>query len=128
MRTNPRKTVDRIQHFRKTWKDVAPDASFAGMTLVEFEAASEPPITVRGEIVTLQNQLRGKIGERSNLDQAANELLDMVVNSVRGTPGFGPNSPMYRALGYVPKNERRSGLTRSSKQGDTGTAVDANVA
>lgn len=112
MPRTPRKTVDRIQHFRQSWKDVAPEATFAGMTLAQFEAATEPPIVVREEIATLEIQLRGKIGERSTLDEAANELLDMVVNSVKGTPGFGPNSPMYRALGYVPKNERRSGLSR----------------
>jgi hypothetical protein len=46
------------------------------------------------------------------------------VNSVRGTPGFGPDSPLYRALGYVRKSERKSGLTR---KGAT-PAVDANVA
>ncbi len=36
----------------------------------------------------------------------------MVVNSVKGTPGFGPDSPLYRALGYIRKSERRSGLSR----------------
>jgi hypothetical protein len=56
--------------------------------------------------------LEGKKAARSDADLAANEVLDLVVNSVRGTPGFGQDSALYRALGYVRKSERKSGLTR----------------
>lgn len=33
---------------------------------------------------------------------------------MRGHAGHGPNSPLYRAIGYVPDSERGSGLTRRS--------------
>ena len=105
-------TKDRIQRFRVAWRELAADHSFGGMTLAQFEAATEPSMALRAEIESLEKQLQGKKTSRSNADRDAMELLNMVVNSVKGTPGFGPDSPLYRALGYVRKSERRSGLSR----------------
>ena len=125
-----RNTEDRIQSFRTSWRGVAPDAQFAGLTFTEFEAAVAPPLTVREEIAALEKALFNKKTEKLLLDVAANELLDLVVNSVRGTPGFGPDSVLYRALGYVRKSERKSGLTRKGIKPAAGTAapVDADAA
>ena len=116
--------IDRIGTFRAAWRELAPDVTFAGMTLTQFEEAVSAPLTLRDGIVALAKQLEGKKTERSNADQAATEVLALVVNSVRGTPGFGEDSALYRAFGYVRKSERKSGLTRKG----TTTAVDANVA
>ena len=117
--------MDRIITFRAAWREMAPTATFAGMTLVEFEAASGVPLTLRDEIASLELQLDGKKAEKSDAEFAANDLLDLVVNSVRGTTGFGQDSPLYRALGYVRKSERKSGLTRKNAMKPT---VDANAA
>lgn len=119
-----KKIEARIESFRAAWRDMAPDATFAGMTLTEFEEAVAPPVKLRGEIVALERQWEGKKAEKLIADAAANELLDLVVNSVRGTPGFGSDCALYRALGYVRKSERKSGLTRKSGA----TAEDANAA
>ena len=116
--------MDRIMTFRAAWRELAPTATFAGMDLAEFEAASGPPLALRADIAALELQLDGKKSAKADADMAATDLLDLVVNSVRGTPGFGPDSPLYRALGYVRKSERKSGLTR---KGAT-PAVDANAA
>jgi hypothetical protein len=104
--------VDRIQTFLTAWRELVPSATFAGMTLAEFEVAVSAPLILRAEIMALEKQLEGKKAARSDADLAANEVLDLVVNSVRGTPGFGQDSALYRALGYVRKSERKSGLTR----------------
>lgn len=117
-------TAARIQKFRLSWREMAPTASFSEMTLAQFEEAVSDPLTVRDEIEALESQLEGKKAEKLIVDAAANEVLDLVVNSVRGTPGFGQDCPLYRAFGYVRKSERKSGLTRKSKS----TAVDANAA
>lgn len=116
--------VDRIQTFLAAWRELAPAATFAGMTLAEFEVAVSAPLTLRAEIVALEKQLEGKKTGKSDADLAANEVLDLVVNSVRGTQGFGQDSALYRAFGYVRKSERKSGLTRKGPK----TTVDANVA
>ena len=117
--------VGRIERFRAAWRELAPDATFAGMTLAQFEGASAAPLGLREEIMALAKQLEGRKTERSKADSTANELLDLVVNSVRGTPGFGSDSALYRAFGYVRKSERKSGLTRKS---GNESAVNANVA
>jgi hypothetical protein len=39
---------------------------------------------------------------------------------VRGTPQHGPDSSLYRALGYIRKSERRSGLTRKGLEKSPG--------
>lgn len=116
-------TVDRIQKFLAAWRELAPAATFAGMTLTEFEVAVSVPLTLRADIVALETQLDGKKAEKLDADLAADGVLDLVVNSVRGTPGFGQDCALYRACGYVRKSERKSGLTRKPKP-----AVDANVA
>lgn len=108
--------VERIESFRVAWRELAPDATFAGMSFTEFEGAIAAPLSVRDEITAAAKQLEGKKTARSLADEAAREVLDLVVNSVRGTQGFGQDSALYRAFGYVRKSERRSGLTRKGTQ------------
>lgn len=107
--------------FRTAWKELAPEKSFAGMTLAEFETATTLPLAIRDQIVALEKQMVGRKTDRMTADTAANVLLDLVVNSVRGTPQYGPDSSLYRAMGYVRKSERRSGLTRRGLQKLPGT-------
>lgn len=116
--------VNRIKVIRAAWRDIAPDATFAGMTLAEFEAASEAPLQLRADMTALQTKLRGMKASQADVDKAANELADLVVNSVKGTPGFGQNSPLYSAFGYIRKMDRKSGLTlkrRAASSGDAST-------
>ena len=112
--------VDRIETFVASWRELAADATFAGMTLAEFEVAVSAPLVLRAEIVALEKQLEGKKIGKSDADLAANGVLDLVVNSVRGTPQHGPDSSLYRALGYIRKSERRSGLTRKGLEKSPG--------
>ena len=119
-----RTIVKRIKVIRAAWRDIAPDAKFAGMTLAEYEAASEPPLKLRADMIDLQARLKGMKASQADVDLAANELTDLVVNSIKGTPGFGQNSPLISACGYIRKSDRKSGLTRKSKpvSGEDATA------
>lgn len=114
--------MDRIGDFRTAWRELAPTAKFAEMTLEEFEAAATPPEAIRVEIKALEKKLEGKKTARSVADKAAGDLLELVINSVRGTPGFGPDSEVYRGCGYVRKSERKSGLSRKGK-GDSAASA-----
>jgi hypothetical protein len=118
-----RSTEKRIEVFRAAWKKVAPAATFAGMTLAEFELAVSPPAAVRKEIKELERETKAKLAERADADTAAEEVLELVINSVRGTPGFGADSQAYRAFGYVRKSERKSGMTRKGKTPDAANVV-----
>lgn len=108
--------IDRIRDIRAAWRALALDSKFAEMTLAEFEAAVKPPETLRAEIKALEKQLEGKKTARSDADKAAGAILELVIDSVRGTPSFGRDSDLYRACGYVRKSERKSGLSRKLKK------------
>ena len=116
------KVIERIPEINAAWRELAPEATFADMTLAQFEAAVTQPETLRKEIKALDKMLAGKKTQRSDADKAAGELLELVINSVKGTPGFGPNSDLYHACGYVRKIDRKSGLSR---KGNARPAVDA---
>jgi hypothetical protein len=56
--------VNRTGAFLAAWREMAPDAVFAGMTLAEFEVASAPPLDLRDEIVAIERLREGKKAEK----------------------------------------------------------------
>ena len=107
--------TDRLKSAIAAWRATAPDAVFAGMTLAEFVEANEAPLRLRREIEKLTVELVGKKVKREDADRATRASLQMLANSVKGTPGYGPNSSLYGTLGYVREKERKSGLVRKRK-------------
>jgi hypothetical protein len=107
--------IERIEVFQAAWLENAPTAAFAGMTLTEFKEAVKAPAELRDEILMLDRQVERKQVESLNAIATASEVLDLVVNSVRGTPGFGADSALYGSIGYVRKSERKTGLTRKKR-------------
>jgi hypothetical protein len=111
--------TDRIERFQQAWKELAPDASFGGMTLADFSAAVKPSLDEREAIKALDALRSAATMRRAKADLDSREKLDLVVNGVRSDPAHGQDSALYRALGYTPKSERRSGLTRKVKPAAT---------
>jgi len=108
------------------WRQLAPDESFGGMSLAEFEEATEPAVAVRGQIEALKAQAASALQQREQADERLRQTLILVINAVRGAPAHGEDSPLYRAFGYVPKSARGSGLTR--KGTEPVPPADANAA
>ena len=106
--------VERIEVFQAAWLENAPTAVFAGMTLAEFKEAVKAPAELRDGLLMLAQQVERKQVESLKAIATASEVLDLVVNSVRGTPGFGADSVLYGSIGYVRKSERKTGLTRKN--------------
>ncbi|MBK1856536.1 hypothetical protein JO972_16320 [Verrucomicrobiaceae bacterium 5K15] len=107
------------------WQEFAAEESFAGMTLAEFEAATLPSVTVREEIGQGLVKIAGLRRQRDAHDSAMREQLSLVVNAVRGHPQYGEDCPLYKAIGYVPKSERASGLHRGDGGKPAGEPGDA---
>ena len=97
----------RRTQFIASWREFAPAATFANLTLAQFEEESQKPLEVRARMTVLQTQLKGMKIERDQADEVLSEVFVSVANSIRGNPDFGLNSPLYRSLGYVPKSERK---------------------
>lgn len=121
MKKNTRRTTriaqirERVETFRAAWSKLAPGESFARMTLAEFVTATQAALDVRIRIDDLDRQWNELLAIRDREDRKVSELLEMVINSVRGTPGFGVDSGLYRDLGYVRKSERGTGNTRKNR-------------
>ena len=49
------------------------------------------------------------------------KLTNRVINGIKASPRFGPDSDLYRRLGYVTDIERSSGLKRDGTRDSTST-------
>jgi len=130
MRRYTTKSVPEIREaFIRAWREFAPDASFAGMSLTEFESRSLPVLEVREQLGVAQVRVKGLVIVRDQADLELRDLLGLLVNAVRGDANHGADSALYRAIGYVPKSEIASGLTRRKNGPDRpgGAAPSASV-
>ena len=109
---NPTRIVRKVDEVVMAWETLAPASNFAGMTLAEFKTAVEPSKAERIRTAELEAELAGAAGRRALADLNTNEKLKLVVAAVKGDPSHGENSPLYRAMGYIPMADRASGLTR----------------
>jgi hypothetical protein len=105
-------TADRVGIFTAAWREIAPEASFAGMTLAEFETQTAMLSQSVQRLQALSAQTSAELKVRGEAEAAAREAMRIVSNAVRGNPAYGEDCPLYRAMGYVPLSERQSGLTR----------------
>jgi hypothetical protein len=112
MPNSPKNTAERIEKMINGWRAHAPEKSFGGMTLAQFEAAVEPSRAARRKIEELDAQRADAVIERDTADEAFDAKSKFVVAGVLADPTEGPDSALYEAFGYTRTSERKSGLTR----------------
>ncbi len=96
-----------------TWKTIQTVTPVAGPGhSVILKAKVKPSFDARDTIAALEHQMTSAIDQREDADIETTRLATLVVNSVKGDPGFGEDSDLYEAMGYVRKSERKTGLTR----------------
>ena len=120
---------ERADKIVKAWEEVAKTATFSGLTLAAFLVQWEKCENARKVIALaeLQRELAAK--GRDQDDAVLAEFNRRVGDAVKADPDFGPNSPLYRAMGYVPYDERSSGLTRKEVDGEAdGEALPPDAA
>ena len=118
MNSNPKATGDLIESILAGWEEQAANATFAGKTLPQFKQAVKPSLDARATIKDLTQQTDDARVDRDNADPVSAELVQLVVNSIKGDPNYGENSALYATIGYVRKDDRKSGLTRAAKAED----------
>lgn len=114
MPTSPKTTEEKIDRMLNAWRTLAPDKSFGGMTLTQFEALAAPSLDARRRIDDLDNQRAQAANERDRADEAFNTRAQLVVAGVLADPTEGADSALYQAFGYTRKSDRKSGLHRSA--------------
>jgi hypothetical protein len=105
----------KIESVLGAWENLAPQSEFHKMKVAEFRAALQPAFDVRERIRTLEIELAGLMQQRLLIDEKCHRLALAVVNSVRGTPEHGANSPLYAAMGYIPDANKKSGRPRKAR-------------
>lgn len=112
MKTTPKVIGDQITNLISNWTTLAKDASLGGSTLPDFQALVQPSLDARNAIAGLESELKEQMQERDAADAKSHDEYQRIVNAIRADKKFGPNSGLYKALGYVPEEDRASGLHR----------------
>ena len=68
---------------------------------------AQEPAEVRQRLNEAKTEVAGVIIERQQADDRLRITLHMLTDVLRGTPGFGYDSPFYRSLGFTPKSEMK---------------------
>ena len=111
----------RNENERIYWdKTTVPDT--LAWTLEQFKTATRGAITEREELDQLRGAVSGAIVRRKVEDQKVRQLTNRVINGIKASPQFGPDSDLNRRLGYVTDIERSSGLKRDG----TGDSASPN--
>jgi hypothetical protein len=108
-RKNPGRVLKRMEKILSAWELEAAGDSFYGMTLKEFQETVQPALEVRERLQALERETLALIQQRAMLDEKCNELASGVVFAVRAHSKHGPNSPLYRMMGYVRDSDKRPG-------------------
>ena len=116
----------RMYEVLDAWDLMRPHKVFFGLTPDDFRQRAKPYLDARAEIAELELKLTHAVSKRDTAEAAVLELVQGVVAAVKGDPAEGQNGELYAAMGYVPKNQRSTGLTRRRKgsapeQGTNGT-------
>ena len=105
-----------MEKILSAWQLQAAGDSFYGMTLQEFQKTVQPALEVRERLQALERETLALIQQRALLDEKCNELASGVVFAVRAHSNHGPNSPLYRMMGYVLDNDKRPGRPRKARK------------
>jgi hypothetical protein len=112
---NPKKTEAKLNQLIKSWTRFAPTKTFAGMTLAQFKDKIKDSLDSREVIANLESDLNAEQANRDTADASSLFAASLVVNSIKGDPEHGEDSPLYEAIGYVRKSVRKTGVKRTKK-------------
>ena len=125
MSLSPKQTLDRLLTVTNAWETICPEKSFGGMTLAEFKTKTQPSIDDRTALDQLRAQTKGAIIRRLRDDTVTEATILQVVNGVLADATEGPNGDLYKAMGYIPRAQRRSGLHRQQPEPTNITPIAA---
>lgn len=115
MALNPKYNEEKMNKMLTAWRTLAPEKSFGGMTLAQFEALVNDSMQARVAVAEAEDSRVQAITTRDNSDNNFLQKAQLVVNGVLADPSEGDDSALYEAMGYVRKANRKSGLTRKNK-------------
>ncbi len=113
---NQRRQLGRkAEDFRIAWKHQAPESTFGGKTLADLEADIAALDAATEGVDIASSNRSAALRARDQKKEELNRTLRSVMRGVQADPAHGEDSPLYRAMGFVPLSERGSGLTRKTE-------------
>jgi hypothetical protein len=114
-KTNPKVALERITTLIRVWSTLRPNSSFYGKTLEQFKAEVKPSLDTRVELETIDQHRDATAVRRNDADVVSIELVNNIVNAIKGHPDEGEDGEVYAGLGYVRRGSRAKGRRRSSE-------------
>lgn len=115
-RISPAAQLERILQAIRAWKLHAPDHTFWGMTLADFQAKAKPSLDADATIMRLRGELRVALAERRVSHGRMLRLVNRVARAVRGNADFGEDSLLLQDLGYTRETVLLSKLRRKRRK------------
>lgn len=115
MRVNIKKVRERVVLMNDAWRQLAASNKFMGVSQTDFDAKITAAKQTEQEIEDFKAQIKAKEITRDAQYGELNTLSVRVREGVEGDATFGPDSPLYAAMGFIIESMRKSGLTRKKK-------------
>lgn len=110
------KTVkEKCNVMNDAWVEGARGVTFNGIEQATFQAAIEAAAADDAAIADLEAEIKMKRDVRDDKYKALDQDRSKIGMGVAGSPDYGNDSPLYGAMGFVRKSEKKSGLTRKKK-------------
>lgn len=107
---------EEIDRFVAAATELAPGEKFGNISLADLQAVKTGLDTDDATVAQNEATLEASQDTRKTNYKAAAKKLELYKNGVIGNEQFGPDSPLYGAMGFKRTSERASGLTRKRKQ------------
>ena len=112
---NNKRIREQCNVMNDAWFEGAPRVTFNGIAQADFLAAIDAAAADDAAIADLEAELKMKRDVRDDKYKALDQQRSKVGLGVAGSPDYGNDSPLYGAMGFVRKSEKKSGLTRKKK-------------
>lgn len=114
---NFKKIKERILKMNDAWRQLAAGVKFRNISPADFQAKIDAAAASDQRVADLEAQKKAEMNTRSALYRELNDMSVDVREGVEGDSNFGPDSPLYSAMGFIAESLRKSGLTRKKKNG-----------
>lgn len=111
-KVNNLKVREQCNTMNDAWVEGAPAVTFNGIRQENFQTAIEAAAADDAAIADLEAEIKMKRDVRDDKYKALDQDRSKVGQGVAGSPDYGNDSPLYGAMGFVRKSEKKSGLTR----------------
>ena len=118
MATKSRIPAQKAKVIADAWEELAPDATFAGMSLAQFRNKTKASQDARDERSSLRARQRGKREEVASADSVTRKANKQVVAAVVADATHGSDSALYAAMDYVTDSQRQTPKRKSNGNGN----------